>query len=539
MTAPAGTTTVRPGGIARAAITVAVITIAARTIGFARLIVFAHTVGPSCLGDTYYTANTVPNILFDIVAGGALTSIVVPLLAGPAERGDDETADRTASALLTWSVLLLVPVLAVGVLAARPIMDLLVGNGHPGCSAALEQSVGARMLTVFMPQVVLYGAGIVLTGVLQAHRRFAAPALGPLVSSLVVIGTYLVFAADAQRRETALSTLTRGHELLLSLGTTAGVVALVVPSAIALRGTGRRLRPTLRFPAGVARTARRLALAGAVVVGSQDVATGVALRLANDRGSDGAVVLFNLAWTVFLLPWAVLAVPLATAAFPTLAARAEAGDDAGFSHAASTTARAVVLAGAAAAAVLVAIAEPLARVVVLGAPGGVAPSQLARALVAFAPGVIGFGLIAHLSRVLYAAGDARTPAIATAIGWLLAVVTDVVLVVQLPRTWTATALAAGTSVGVSVTAVWLALRLRHRRELLTGVAAGLLRALGCAAVAAAAARLVAEAAGAGAIIRSAVVATGVAVLCAVMFGAATYAVDRPALMLVFRRGRRA
>src|SRR3954453_19220070 len=133
-------------GIARGAAIVAVVTIGARVVGFVRILVFAHTVGPTCLGDTYYTANTVPNILFDIVAGGALASLAVPLLAGPANEGDRVTADRTASALMTWTLLLLLPIMVIGLLAARPIMDLLVGNGHPGCSAAAEQTVGARML---------------------------------------------------------------------------------------------------------------------------------------------------------------------------------------------------------------------------------------------------------------------------------------------------------------------------------------------------------------------------------------------------------
>jgi putative peptidoglycan lipid II flippase len=73
----------------------------ARAAGFARVIVFARTVGPSCLGDTYFTANTVPNIVFDIVAGGALSSLVVPLIAPAAVAGDRDTVGRTASALLT------------------------------------------------------------------------------------------------------------------------------------------------------------------------------------------------------------------------------------------------------------------------------------------------------------------------------------------------------------------------------------------------------------------------------------------------------
>jgi putative peptidoglycan lipid II flippase len=353
-------------------------------------------------------------------------------------------------------------VMLLGLGLARPIMDLLVGNGHPGCAAGGEQAVGARMLLVFMPQVLLYGAGVVFIGVLQAHRRFLGPALAPLLSSLVVIGSYALFAAVAERRETSLSTLTRGHELVLSVGTTLGVAMLSLPLLIPLYRAGRRLRPTLRFPPGVAATAGRMAVAGAVVLGSQDLATGAILRLANDRGAGGAVVLFNLAWAVFLLPWAVLAVPIATAAFPTLTARWQAGDRGAYAETVARTTRAVILATAGAAAVMVATALPAARVLVLGAPGGVAPHVLARALVTFAPGLIGYGIVAHLSRAHYARGDARTPALATAAGWALVVLADVILVAAMPREWAAAALGLGSSLGLTVAGGWLAISLRRR-----------------------------------------------------------------------------
>jgi putative peptidoglycan lipid II flippase len=511
----------------------------ARVVGFGRILVFAHTVGPSCLGDTYYTANTVPNILFDVVAGGALSSLVVPILARPVEAGDDEAADRIASALLTWAVVLLVPVMLLGLLLADPIMSLLVGNGHPGCSAATERAVGARMLVVFMPQVVLYGAGVVFVGVLQAHRRFLAPALAPLLSSLVVIGAYALFAALAAEPETGLTTLTRGHELILSVGTTIGVVALALPLLIPLRRTGRRLRPALHFPPGVAATARRMAVAGAVVLGSQDLATGVILRLANDRGAAGAVVLYNLAWTVFLLPWAVLAVPLATAAFPTLAARWQAGDLDRYAVTVARTTRGILLATFGAAAVMIATALPAARVVVLGAPGGVDPHVLARALVTFAPGLVGYGLVAHLSRAHYARNDARTPAVATAAGWLIAVIADVILVATLPRDWTAAALGIGTTVGMTAAGGWLAVTLRRRAgaRALDGVTATTSASLAAAVAAAALGYLLGRALPDAGVAGSAAFTVVVAAAALGVFGATVAALDRPTLDLVLRRGK--
>ena len=106
----------QPGrGMGRAAAVIGVLTVASGVVGFGRQLVFAHTVGASCVGTAYTTANQVPNIIYDIVLGGALTSAVVPVLAGPASRGPDGAAQtrQIASALLTWALLLLVPVAAV------------------------------------------------------------------------------------------------------------------------------------------------------------------------------------------------------------------------------------------------------------------------------------------------------------------------------------------------------------------------------------------------------------------------------------------
>src|SRR3954470_14254858 len=349
-------------GLLGAAALIAVITIAARVVGFARIVVFARVIGPStCLGNAYFTANTVPNIVFEIVAGGALASLVVPVLAGPAARGDRDSTGHTLSALLTWVALLLVPITVAGVWLARPVMNALVGSSGE-CPSGQVVSTGTRMLLVFLPQVVLYGIGIVLAGTLQAHRRFVGPAIAPLLSSLVVITTYVMFAALFTGDPNALGDVSRQNELVLSIGTTLGVVVLSLSLLVPLRrldpSIGRRLRPTLRFPDGIAPRVRALAIAGVATLVAQEAAVAVVLRLANNAGPRGAVTIYNLAWTVFLLPWAVLAVPIATSAFPRLSVHAEDNDDEGFARTSSSATRAVLWVMFLAAAVLIAAAEP-------------------------------------------------------------------------------------------------------------------------------------------------------------------------------------
>ncbi|RZU31610.1 murein biosynthesis integral membrane protein MurJ [Blastococcus saxobsidens] len=435
-------------GVAGAAALIAVLTVVARLAGFGRTLVFTNTVGADSTGDTYLAANNVPNIVFEVVAGGALASLVVPMLAGGIAAGDREQVRRTASALLGWTLLLLVPLAVLVAFFAEPIARLLLGGG----SSSAEVQLASRFLLVFAPQVVLYGIGIVLTGVLQAHRRFAGPALAPLLSSLVVAGAYLVFAGMGGARSAA--DLSTPAELVLGVGTTLGVAGLSLSLLVPMRGLRLGLRPALRFPVGAAPRVRRLAVAGVLTLAGQQLVAAVAIRLANDGAPDGTQVVYAAGLTVFLLPWAALAVPLATSAYPGLAERADSGDEIGFRRALAPVAVLTVVASAVAAAAVAAAAGPLARVF-LGGEAAAQVSALRDTIVAFAPGLVGYGLVALLTRALYARGLWRSPTACVLGGWLLAVAADVVLARALPVEDRALALALGHTLGVTVAGLGL------------------------------------------------------------------------------------
>ena len=435
-------------GVGAAAALIAVLTLLARLAGFGRNLVFARTVGTTCIGDTYVAANTVPNIIFEIVAGGALASLVVPMLSGAIAAGDHERARRTASSLLTWTILILVPISGLIALLARPLAEALLSGSS--CSGAVE--LGTRMLLVFAPQVVLYGVGIVLTGILHAHGRFAGPAMAPLLSSVVVAVAYLLYRLSAGVPE-SIDDLETGSELILSVGTTIGVVVLAMTLLIPLRSTGLQLRPSLGFPAGVAPRVRRLAAAGIATLAAQQIAVVVAIRLANDGAPEGTQVLYLLAMTVFLLPWGAVAVPLAMSAFPRLSASAERGDEESYRKTLAPTAAAVLIGSLLGTAAMIAVAEPAARIFVQGTgvpDADLTVTRLADTIMAFAPGLVGYGLVALLTRALYARGLWKEPTLAVVGGWLLAVAASVALAAALPDTARGVALAAGHSVGVLV-----------------------------------------------------------------------------------------
>lgn len=515
MSAPGpGSPSLARRGLFAAAGTIALITLVARVVGFGRWFVFSHSVGATCVGSVYQSVNAVPNVLFEIAAGGVLAAVAVPLVAGALARGDRADADGTASALLTWAAVVLVPLGIVVALAARPVAGALLGTGCAG-----EVALGAELLRIFAIQVPLYGIAIVMAGVLQAHHRFVGAALAPLLSSVVVIATYLAYRSLAVHPAAEIDAVPHAALVVLGVGTTLGVVALALPLIVPVRRAGVRLRPRLRFPDGVGERVRLLAASGLVAVAGQQVATLVVIRLANDRGGAGTLNVYTYAQAVTLLPYAVLAVPLATAAFPSLAgahaARGEDGAVAGEGPnpaqeetgdlAAATLRRAwlatlvVTLLGAA---TLVAVAIPVGAffsALDAGAASDASLETLATmgdAVTLFAPSVVALGVIGLLSRASYVRGSPLLAGGLAAAGWLGTIVLPLVVLDTSGAGGpdTLRALAGGSSLGLTAGAAllvvlvgrtwgWYALSLPARPLVaaLAGSAAGAVAGRGIAA----------------------------------------------------------
>jgi putative peptidoglycan lipid II flippase len=540
VTEPGGT---RPAarGIGSAAVLIGGLTVAARLVGLGRQLVFAHTVQAFCLGTAYTTANQVPNVIYDIVLGGALTSIMVPVLAGPAGKagadpGARSEVSRTSSALLCWTVVILVPVSVALAVLARPVAGLLIPAQVPGCPHAALVATASRMLAVFAPQILFYGLAVVLFGILQAYRRFTAPAVAPVLSSIVVITAYLVFVPLGGDHVRHLTGLPIAAELMLSVGTTAGVAALAVTALGPAWRLGLRLRPALRFPPGIARRAVALAAAGLAALTAQDISVLVVTRLANGQGGSGAVVLYGYGWQVFTAAYAVLAIPIAISAFPVLSARR--GPE--FDGTAAGSARAVLLASGAGAALLAGAAVPVARVFA-SAAGQVTP--LAVALALFAPGLLGYGLAACQTRVLLADGRNRTAAVIMSAGWVLVIVADVVSVLLVPARWVVPVLGGGNTVGLTVAgaAGLLAVRRARGAAAVAGTGRAGLAALAGAVAGAAAAGAVSAVVPVSGVLPDVALAVVAAVVAVALFGGVAFVIDRDDLRAasgrLARRGR--
>jgi putative peptidoglycan lipid II flippase len=355
--------------------------------------------------------------------------------------------------LLTWSVIILVPSTLVIAAAAGPIASLLnPANPNAHCAHADVVATTGRMLVVFAPQVILYGLSVVLFGLLQAYRRFTAPALAPLVSSLVLIAAYLAFVPLSDGLP--LARLPAAAELLLSVGTTLGVAALALVALVPVWRLRLRFRPALRFPAGVARRVSGLAAVGVVELAVIDLSSLVAIALANGRGATGAVVIYGYAVQVFGTMFAVLAGAIAISAFPVLCARTGPA----FDQTSASSTRGVLLVSWLGTAVMAAIAIPAAHVLTSQ------PDQVPELIAGFglmALGLAASGVILNLSRVMFAVGRLKVAAAALAGSWLLVVVADVVLAGLAPARLVVAALALGLTVGQTLVAIPLVIATRR------------------------------------------------------------------------------
>lgn len=429
-------------GIAGAAGLIAVTTLLARAAGFARVLVFADAVRAGGVGGVYQSVNALPNVLFEVAAGGILAAVAVPLIAHRLGAGERDRADHTASVLLSWTLLVLVPLAVLLWFLASPIAGWLVDTTDPGAD-----EVGTTLLRIFAVQVPLYGVGIILTGLLQAHRRFLAAALAPLASSIVVLVSYLWYGSIVDG-QTAPALVSDEAIRVLGWGTTLGVVVLSVPLVVPAMRTGWRWRPALRMPADDSKRVGGLAGAGIIALLAQQGAVLATMWLANHSGDGGTFPVYLYAQAVYLLPYAVLAVPVATSAFPALAARTGAGEDVTGTLARSL--RAVLVLTALSVGVLVAAAPAIGAFFSLldarrgdGAASTAALAALPGTLTAYAPGLVGFGLTALLTRALYVRGRPTDAGLAAAIGWSIAALLPLAVV--------------GAGQGPEVTLRWLGL----------------------------------------------------------------------------------
>ncbi|HEX2050004.1 MAG TPA: murein biosynthesis integral membrane protein MurJ [Actinomycetota bacterium] len=451
----AGTVRDSSASLARGAAVMTIATAVSRVTGFVRVVVLAAAMGGTFLTNTYQTANTAPNVVFELVAAGVLTSIFVPTFVEYLVRGARDEGWDAANALTTMALLGLTAISLLLALGAGPIMRLLTIGVADADVRAREVELGASFLRLFAPQVVFYGAGMIMTGALHAYRRFALPAIAPIFNNVVVIAVYGTYAVMRAGRDPSLATITDGERWLLGAGTTMGVVAMTVCLVPQLARLGWRFR--FRFDAShpAVRKAARLGVWALGYAGGYQAGLVVVLVLGNRV--DGGVAAYQWAYTFFYLPHALFAIPVFNALFPAMSEHAVKGDAAALVGRLRDGLAMLGFVLLPLAALLVAAAEPLARVTLrYGAMSAGDADLVARVLVGFALGLPAYSSFLVYTRAFYALGDTRTPTLVNVVAVALASAAGAVLFFALDDEWSVFGLSLGHSIGFTAGAVVLA-----------------------------------------------------------------------------------
>jgi putative peptidoglycan lipid II flippase len=436
-------------------------TVLSRLTGLIRLAVIAATLGiaESRLPDTYNLANTVPNIVYELVLGGVITSIFVPLFVELLEKEQHERAWEVISAILNVSLLALGGITLLGILAA-PWIAHFYASRLPGEELAAQQHAITFLLRLFIPQVVLYGLYFILAGVLNAHKRFAAPMFTPIVNNFVIIGAFIAFHQLYGR--VTLSDVTTPQLLLIGLGTTLSVAPMGLLLLPYLRKLGRyKLTLSLEHP-----SIRKLARLSVYVIGfvlANQIGFIVIQWLANEQ--RGGYSAFISAQTFFLLPIGLFTWSITTALLPSLSELAVHGRWDEYRERLSTGIRATMFLMLPAVVGYLILARPMIAILLEhGVATQVSTDLVAAVLRFFVLGLLQFAIFQLLIRGFYAMQDAKTPFYVNCV----VVVLNIAINVPMFAWLRVEGLAAGQGIAYSVGVVLLARLMAGRLRGLDG-----------------------------------------------------------------------
>ncbi|MGY1694175.1 murein biosynthesis integral membrane protein MurJ [Geodermatophilus sp. SYSU D00814] len=393
-------------GILRAAGTMAVATLVSRVTGLLRTVVLAAALGVGLVNDAYNTANTLPNIVYELLLGGVLTSVIVPLLVHAQER-DRDGGVSYAQRLSTVAIAGLVVVTALAV-AVAPVLTALYGiQGDP------EQVRLANWLArILLLEIVFYGIGALAQAILNSRGVFGPPAWAPVLNNVVVIATGVLFVMAAGPGELTPQTITPGQVWLLGGGTLLGIAVQALVLVPLLRRAGVPLRPRWNLRGIGLREVGNLGLWVLGYVAVSQVGVVVATRIANAATREGGLgsSALAIASLLFQMPYGIIGVALLTALVPRMSRAAARSDVPGVVQDLSLGTRLSALGLLPVSAALTVLGPELATVAFARGNTSVAEAQgIGAALAVGAFGLLPMAVTLLQLRVFYAMKDARTP----------------------------------------------------------------------------------------------------------------------------------
>jgi putative peptidoglycan lipid II flippase len=449
------------GAVARNSAAMAVGSAASRITGYLRTAAIGAAIGAATVSDAYNLANTLPNMVYELLLGGVLASVIVPLLVRARTR-DSDRGEAYAQRLLSLATVFLAGATVLAVAAAPLLTDVLTNASTPAADRRLVTVLGY----ILLPEIFFYGMAALFAAVLNTRGHFAAPMWTPILNNLVVIATAAVFMLlpTAGGRLTA-GSLSTAQVLVLGVGTTLGIVVQAAGLWPALRRVGFRWRWRWDVRQLHLRELARISgwMLGYVVVSQVGLVVVLKIaKLAGDRAGPGPAIFLN-AFLIFMMAHGIVAVSIMTALMPRMSAAAAQRRYADMADQLSLGTR---LSG-------VILVPATLGYLVLGLPLAVTLFQYGEythpeaVATGWVIAVAGLGLVPFAISQLqlgafYAMPDTRTPALINVPVVLLRIVLDVLAWKLLPARWVAAGLMGANGVSYVFT-LWLGFWLLRRR----------------------------------------------------------------------------
>jgi len=438
--------------IAHAAGQVMLLFVVSRLLGLAREVIIGARFGTSAELDAYLAAFRLPDLIFQLVAGGALGSAFIPTFTAHLTRGDRAAAWRLASAVINLMLLLLTVVALLAALFSGPLVAHVIA---PGFSPS-QQALTAELLRGLLISTVIFGVSGIVMGILNSFQHFVAPALAPALYNLgIIAGAWFLAPRYGVRG--------------LVVGAVSGSAWHLLVQMPALM----QRRPRYVFTLGLRQPDVREVgkLMGPRVLGLAAVQLNFLINIILASGlSEGSLAALNFAWLLMLLPQGVVAQGIATAAFPTFSALVARGERSEMRSTFSATLRAILFLTIPASVGLFVLRVPLIRMLLeRGEFGTASTAAVAYALAFYAWGLVGHAAVEIAARAFYALHNTLIP-VAVGVG---AMALNIVLSLVLRGPLGHGGLALANTVATGLEMVVLLVLLRRRLGGLEGRRVGL------------------------------------------------------------------
>ena len=371
---------------------------AAKLLSLVQTVVITRNFGLSDEWDAFVAANRIPELIFTLIAGGALAHAFIPIFSGLLARGETERAWRTASHIIN-SIFFVTFCVSLLVFAFAPW--LIANFVASGFEAQWQRETATLMRIMLLGSLIFSISGIVM-GILQSHQHFALPALAPLCFDVGLLFGVLFLAPRWGARGIAIGAV---------IGAGAHL-AIQIPGLIYYRA---RWWPRLGWRNPLLWRVARLMLPRIAGLGVFSLNFIIMTNLASRLGS-GSVSAFDWGWRLMQIPQTLLGTALGTVIFPTLAALSETGDEAGKRASFAGSLRMLIVTCIPATAGLLIIGQPLLSLLERGAFDASATQLVYRCLQFFALGLLAHAALEVVARSFYAEQDTLTPLWAALIG---------------------------------------------------------------------------------------------------------------------------